>query len=262
MARRKGHKPSNRGVRPGTVRGPYAPKVEAAASAAPVAETVRGNETEPPLGLVEPRADGLEVAPEADVESPPVAPMTAPLTARGARALSLYATAQVLRVDRDVVTRWVKKEGAPVVREGQGRGKGLEWEIDLADLWVWWGEHNRRLALAEAGIGKVIEPKDRKTLLEVARLAKLVVPVSVVEHLLAQVLKDARTTLSSIPGRLTRAMVGLPADRVAAFKVQAEDGVADALLEFERALYDIDLSPSEDVVIVEDAGVGAASHQD
>lgn len=234
------HKPNRRGRQPG-----QRPEKPAARDA--VANPKPSDVGFQPAPSPEPAGE-----PEAVAETPPAAPVTAAPTSR---IVSINMAAIVLDVDRSVVERWIKREGGnvAVIREG-GLGRGNEWQIDLGKLWTWWGEHNRRQALEEAGVGRHIEPKDREVLLKVARLAKLVVPVAVVEALLAQVLKDARTTLYAIVGRLVRAMAGLPPEKVAAFKAMADTGVREALEEFERALCDIDLSPSEDVIIVEGAG--------
>ena len=174
MARRKGHKPTNRGVRPGTVRGPYAPKVEAAA---PVAETVRGNETEPPLGLPEAPEPSLQ-------ETPPAAPMT---SAPSSRIVSLNGAAILLNVDRATMERWIKREGGDVavIRTG-GLGRGNEWQIDLSKLWAWWGEHCAKKALADAGLEVVLSPRSKLDLLKLAKEAQLVTPNVVVEDLLTR----------------------------------------------------------------------------
>ena len=153
------HKPSKRGRQPGTkVAKPVDPILAAAQVDA---------------GKAKPSGDGFAAQPVEPVPETPAEPLappsTAPLTSRAAQHLSLNAVAQVLNVDRSVVERWIKVDGAPVKREAIGLGHGQGWEIDLAKLWKWWGEHSAREALADAGVGLEIEPKDKLILLKIAK---------------------------------------------------------------------------------------------
>ena len=243
MARRKGHKPNNRGVRPGTVRGPYAPKVEAAAP--PVAETVRGNETEEPLSL--PEAPAPEQVMQ---ETPPAAPLT---SAPSSRIVSLNGAAILLNVDRATMERWIKREGGDVaVNRTGGLGRGNEWQIDLSKLWAWWGEHCAKKALADAGLDVVLSPRSKLDLLKLAKEAQLVTPNVVVEDLLTRVMSEIRQALTALPGRITREMQGFPVERVRGWKGLAQGVVRETLDGMRESIGKLDLSRSEHVTIEDD----------
>ena len=231
------HKPSRRGRQPGQ-RPPARPAdpILAAAAVAAIEEPA----PEPVVDVAPPEV--------ADAPSLPAAPVT-PRTARG---MSLLALSQVLGVGRSVVEGWVQRHGCPPIRDSNGKGTGNEWSFDLAAVVAWRIEHERRTTIAEMG-AEAIEPKDRLILLKIAKEANLVVPVAAVEAMYERANGKARQAIMSASTRLARSMDGFPADRVSQWALQADEILRDVLKTWQEDASSIDLTPSDHVMVLDDA---------
>ena len=166
--------------------------------------------------------------------------------------MSLLALSHALRVNRSVIEGWVKKHGCPTIRDSDGKGTGNEWQLDLADVVNWRIDHERRITLAEAGADGM-EPKDRLIMLKIAKEANLVVSVAAVEAMYERANGVARQSIMSASTRLARSMDGFPADCVSGWTLQADEILRDVLKSWQENARSIDLTPSDHVMVLDDA---------
>lgn len=153
------------------------------------------------------------------------------------RTFSLFEAASILGVHRNTLAKWIN-DGCPVVTKGD-RGRGVEWEICIADVIAWreqrlieeisakyqdkGGATNEqgyrvRKAAAEAVVAEI----------EAESALKRVVDVEYVTTKLATFLGNLRTRLSAV-GAKAAGRSGLPAHQAAQMKELIDQEIRESL---------------------------------